>query len=120
MNRLGTRWWRSAYRKEPLTGFVLIVGAVDTTIGGVGGHWSLFGLGALLALGALGLRWQQLHRHRDRQERQRPALFLPPAPTARSPRESSQGPSRRSSRPASGRDRSRPLPPLPPKPAGRR
>jgi len=98
MNRFGTRWWRSAYRKEPLTGFVLIVGAVDSVIGGVSEHWSLFGVGALLALGALGLRWQQLHRHRDRQERQRPARYLPPA--ARS--------SRRSPRPAAGR----PLPPL--------
>lgn len=51
MNRLWPRFLRSAYRKEPVTSFILTVGAVDAVIGGVGDRPSLLAVG----LGAVGI-----------------------------------------------------------------
>ncbi|ERN42534.1 hypothetical protein KR51_00008540 [Rubidibacter lacunae KORDI 51-2] len=82
MDRLASRLWRLAYRKDPLTGFILIVGAVDAVIGGVGERWGLFALGAMLAFGALGIRWMQLQRTRQIADLPLPRRFLP---AARSP-----------------------------------
>jgi hypothetical protein len=40
-----TRFFRTVYRKEPISSFVLTVGLVDAVIGGVGGQGSLLLLG---------------------------------------------------------------------------
>lgn len=49
MARSWTRMLKSVYRREPISSFILTVGAVDAVIGGVGDRMSLmaFGLGAV-------------------------------------------------------------------------
>lgn len=47
------------YRKEPVSGFILILGATDALIGGFGGRGSLLSLGLLIALVGVVMRWQQ-------------------------------------------------------------
>jgi hypothetical protein len=45
MNALLPRILKAAYRKEPISSFIVIVGAVDAVIGGVGERWSLLSFG---------------------------------------------------------------------------
>ncbi len=56
MNALWPRVLKSVYRKEPLSGFILTMGAVDAVIGGVDSHWSLLFFGLGLVGVAVGLR----------------------------------------------------------------
>lgn len=79
MNLVWSRMFRTVYRKEPITGFVLIAGAVDVAIGGIDGSTSLvvFGLSAVGVAIALRL-WQSQKRTPDMQER-RAIHALPPA-----------------------------------------
>lgn len=53
------RFLKAAYRREPLFSFVLIVGAVDAVIGGVGERWTLLSFGVVMVLIAFWLRWWQ-------------------------------------------------------------
>jgi hypothetical protein len=79
MNAIWSRMLRSVYRKEPITGFVIIAGSVDVAIGGIDSSTSLviFGLSAVGI--ALALRWWQL-QHRSPEPSQRGAVYaLPPA-----------------------------------------
>lgn len=62
MNALWTRVLRSVYKKEPVTGFVLIAGAVDVAIGGIDQTAPLVYFGLFLVGGALALRWWQFYR----------------------------------------------------------
>ncbi|MBF2047575.1 MAG: hypothetical protein EDM05_009810 [Leptolyngbya sp. IPPAS B-1204] len=55
MNRL-TRFWKTAYRQEPISSFVLTIGLVDAVIGGVGGRGSLLLLGLTTVGVAIALR----------------------------------------------------------------
>jgi hypothetical protein len=56
MNRVWSRFFRSTYRKEPISSFILTVGAVDAVIGGVDGQWSLMALGLGAVSVAIALR----------------------------------------------------------------
>ena len=72
------RFVKLAYRKEPISSFVLIVGAVDAVIGGVGGRWTLLSLGMTTVLIAILLRWWQTQKAQPvPQETAR--HFLPPS-----------------------------------------
>lgn len=51
------RFLRTAYRKEPISAFLLIVGSVDAAIGGLGGYGGLVFLGLLAVSSALAWRW---------------------------------------------------------------
>lgn len=51
------RFFRTAYRKEPISAFLVIVGSVDTAIGGLGGYGGLVFLGLLAISSALAWRW---------------------------------------------------------------
>jgi hypothetical protein len=51
-----------AYRKDPLSSFVLIVGAVDAVIGGISDHGVLLGLGVSMVGVGIALRWQTFQR----------------------------------------------------------
>jgi hypothetical protein len=59
MNPFFARFLNSVYRKEPISGFILILGLTDAVLGGVGGRWSLFSVGFILALFAIVIRTLQ-------------------------------------------------------------
>ncbi|MBD3881428.1 hypothetical protein IFO70_06650 [Phormidium tenue FACHB-886] len=53
---------KSAYRREQLSSFVLLVGLVDALIGGISNHGLLLGLGLATVGVAIVLRWTALQR----------------------------------------------------------
>lgn len=81
MNALLPRFLKSAYRKEPISSFILIVGAVDVILGGFGERWTLLSFGLLIVLIAALLRWWQMQKAQAilAQETSRPRHFLPPS-----------------------------------------
>lgn len=81
MNAAFVRILRSAYRKEPISSFILIVGAVDAVIGGVGDRGSLlaFGVGAVGL--AIALRWLIVQRHAPETPAEAAQYYLPPQPS---------------------------------------
>lgn len=79
MNILFPRFLRSLYRKEPISSFVVLVGAVDAVIGGVDQSWSLFSVGLGTVGVAIVLRWWQIQRQEDQlNEQEVPQFYLPP------------------------------------------
>jgi hypothetical protein len=78
MNALFPRILKSAYRKEPITSFIVIVGAVDAVIGGVGERWSLLTFGLMMVVLAVVLRWWQTQRRETELAEQPVTHFLPP------------------------------------------
>jgi hypothetical protein len=79
MNALLPRFLKVAYRKEPISSFILIVGAVDAVIGGVGGRWSLLSFGLAIAVLAALLRWWQIQKAQAAMVEDTPRHFLPPS-----------------------------------------
>ncbi|TVQ49225.1 MAG: hypothetical protein EA365_00560 [Gloeocapsa sp. DLM2.Bin57] len=59
MNAIIPRFFKVAYRKEPLSSFILVIGAVDAVIGGVGQRWTLLSLGVFTVFIAMLVRWLQ-------------------------------------------------------------
>lgn len=78
MNALWPRILKSAYRKEPISSFIIIVGAVDAVIGGVGEHWSLLTFGLTMVVLAAAVRWWQTQRKETSLAEQPVTHFLPP------------------------------------------
>lgn len=76
MNALLPRFLKSAYRKEPISSFILIVGAVDAALGGVGGRWSLLTFGLTLVLLAAVLRGFARQKTQAESEAATPRYFL--------------------------------------------
>jgi len=79
MNVIWSRFLRSAYRRDPISSFVITVGVVDAAIGGLGAQWSLMTVG----LGTMGIaiayRWRQQYRQRASDLPSRaPIHVLPP------------------------------------------
>jgi hypothetical protein len=79
MNALFPRFLRTAYRKEPISSFILVVGAVDAVIGGVGQQWSLLSLGLLISLLSVALRWWQVQKNQPILTEDTPRRYLPPS-----------------------------------------
>ena len=79
-----TRFIRSAYRKEPISSFILTVGAADAVIGGIGMRWTLFSFGLVVAILAIALRWWQIQKTQPIIADDTPRHFLPPQ-SSRSP-----------------------------------
>ncbi len=78
INALLPRILKSAYRKEPISSFIIIVGAVDAVIGGIGERWSLLSFGLMLVVLAAALRWWQTQR-KDAELAEQPVThYLPP------------------------------------------
>jgi len=77
MNFLWPRFLNLAYRKEPISSFVVIVGAVEAVIGGVDESWSLLGFGLSTVVVAIVLRWVQIQRSAPDLNEQPPKYFLP-------------------------------------------
>lgn len=59
INVIIPRFLKVAYRKEPISSFILVMGAVDAVIGGVGQRWTLLSLGILIVTIAVLVRWLQ-------------------------------------------------------------
>lgn len=70
---------RSVYRKEPISSFVLTMGAVDAAIGGFDNRWSLLAVGVGTVSLAIVYRWWLFRRQRaEQQVEQGPVRMLPP------------------------------------------
>lgn len=79
MNALVPRFLKSAYRKEPISSFILIAGAVDAFIGGVDGQWTLLSFGLAMVFIAVILRWWQIQKAQAVVAEEIPRRFLPPS-----------------------------------------
>jgi hypothetical protein len=77
MNALWLRFFKSAYRREPISGFIAVVGLVDLAIGGIDQNLSLSGFGVSLLGIALALRWWQTQKVREQSESERAQYILP-------------------------------------------
>jgi hypothetical protein len=68
---------KNAYRKEPITGFILAVGAVDIAIGGAAQRWTLVSLGVTVVTLAAIARWLQIHKGRTLPRTGKARYYLP-------------------------------------------
>ena len=89
MNAIFPTVLKRLYRKEPISSFLIIVGAVDAVLGGMNEVGTLMILGLLTSGMAISYRWwciQQAETGSDAPQRQRKSkqLSLPPSPN-RSP-----------------------------------
>lgn len=73
------RFLRNFYRREPISSFIMTLGAADAVIGGVGERWSLCSLGVVLVLLALGIRWWQGQAATAKLPPPAPRRYLPPS-----------------------------------------
>jgi hypothetical protein len=76
-----TRFIRSTYHKEPISSFILTLGATDAVIGGLGMRWTLFSFGLVVVLSAAALRWWQIQKAQPIIADDTPRHFLPPHST---------------------------------------
>ena len=99
MNRLLPHFINRAYRKEPISAFILTIGLVNVFIGGVGERWTLLTLGLLVGTSAIALRWWQSYQYRSISERKTITRYLKPSenshPRPLPPLTKMQGSSRR-------------------------
>ena len=78
MNPLFARFLRSVYRKEPISGFILLLGVTDALIGGLGGQGSLLSIGLLVALLGGIMRWRQGGKKSQAIATEAAKYYLPP------------------------------------------
>ena len=62
MNRLLVKLFKSTYRKEPISSFVVVFGVTDAAIGGFGGQVSPFSIGLLVTIAGIVVRWLQIRK----------------------------------------------------------
>ena len=79
MNPLVTKLFKSAYRKEPISGFIVILGVTDAVIGGVGGQVSLFSLGLLVTIFGIVVRSLQVRKYQTITTAKSARYRLPPS-----------------------------------------
>jgi hypothetical protein len=79
MNALLPRFLKLAYRKEPISSFIVIIGATDLVMGGVGAQWTLFSLGLMIVLTAGVVRWQKVQQADQAMVQDKARYFLPPS-----------------------------------------
>ena len=86
MNAIFPTVLKRLYRKEPISSFIIVVGAVDAILGGVNEVGTLMILGLLTSGLAIGYRWWYIQQAESRfdpsQEKQRrksKQLYLPPS-----------------------------------------
>jgi hypothetical protein len=92
MNAIFPTVLKRLYRKEPISSFLIVVGAVDAVIGGVNEIGTLMILGLLTSGISVGYRWwciQQAETRSDpsqskQRHRKSKQLYLPPS-SARTP-----------------------------------
>jgi hypothetical protein len=68
---LRSQFFRTVYRRDPTTGFLLVLGGAAVVLGAMGDQGGLATLGLLLVGGGLGLRSRLLNQKKP-QDRDRP------------------------------------------------
>ncbi len=81
INAIIPRLFKVAYRKEPLSSFILIMGVVDAVMGGVGERWTLFSFGIFTIVIAVIARWLQQQQAQVIIPQQANRKMLPPGST---------------------------------------
>ena len=84
MNPIFVKLFKSAYRKEPISGFIVILGITDAVIGGVGGQVSLFSIGLLITIFGIVVRRLQIRKFQTIIT-SRPARYRLPPSSSRQP-----------------------------------
>ncbi len=82
MNPFFARFLSSVYRKEPISGFLLILGGTDLLLGEMGGRTGLLSFGLIIALLGLGMRKLQTRKVKlkiAKQKRRYSRYQLPPS-----------------------------------------
>jgi hypothetical protein len=77
MNAIVPTVLKRLYRKEPISSFILIVGAVDAVIGGMNEISTLMIIGLLTSGVAIGYRWWCIQQAESESDRQVKQLYLP-------------------------------------------
>jgi hypothetical protein len=67
------------YRKEPISSFLIVVGAVDAVLGGINEIGTLMILGLLTSGISLGYRWWCIQQAETRLDLKSKQLYLPPS-----------------------------------------
>ena len=62
MTPLLARLSRAIYRKEPISGFILLFGLTNGLLGGFEGRWSLFSIGLIISVTGILMRWLQAQK----------------------------------------------------------
>ncbi len=79
MNAIFPPVLKRLYRKEPISSFLIVVGAVDAVIGGVNQIGTLMILGLLTSGVSLGYRWWCIQQAESKQDFKSKQLYLPPS-----------------------------------------
>jgi len=79
MNAIFPTVLKRLYRKEPISSFLIIVGAVDTIVGGVNEVGTLMIFGLLTSGMAIGYRWWCIQQAETLADRKSQQLYLPPS-----------------------------------------
>jgi hypothetical protein len=79
MNAIFFTFLKRLYRKERISSFLLVVGAVDALLGGVNEIGTLLIFGLLTSGAALGYRWWCIQQAEAAANRQPKQLYLPAA-----------------------------------------
>ncbi len=79
MNAIFPTVLKRLYRKEPISSFIIVVGAVDAVLGGVNEVGTLMILGLLTSGIAIGYRWWCIQQAETRFDRKSKQLYLPPS-----------------------------------------
>ncbi len=78
MNAIFPSVLKRLYRKEPISSFIIIVGAIDAVIGGANEVSPLMMFGLLTSGVAIGYRWWCIQQARTTFENKSRQLYLPP------------------------------------------
>lgn len=79
MNITSPRFLKSFYRKEPITGVIITMGAVNAILGGVNEIGSLMILGLMASSSAIAYRWWLIQRANMQATADQNQLYLPPS-----------------------------------------
>jgi hypothetical protein len=79
MNAIFPTVLKRLYRKEPISSFLIVVGAVDAVIGGVNEIGTLMILGLLTSGISLGYRWWCIQQAETKLDFKSKQLYLPPS-----------------------------------------
>ncbi len=80
MNAIFPPVLKRLYRKERISSFLIVVGAVDAVLGGVNQVGTLMILGLLTSGVSLGYRWWCIQQAETRLGFKSKQLYLPPSP----------------------------------------